>query len=398
MTVRSALTLILALGLQGASASSPLQADLEFTDLKACTIDPAGLCLASWDHGDDPGVADDRIDATRILERGTVRATAPGFDPIEADLRFEDVAIAHPAFLVLEEAWLRGNSTLPPQARAVATLEAREFNGYPSNPPRGILVVIHFPSPVTNPVNGQVYPYASVPFSWDCRYYFSSYGNWDQACSQTHMRPLPHGATSHDGTDRMVQVVADWTACGFLAAQAPPACQVMDPLHAAASRLAEAWRSATPDLHFGSGIEHLTVAVVPATPPPLSLERGALGKTAGTSAGSPGTALPIRDGTLAVAADAASTWEAPMVRSKASEPTHGEPGTTAASESIALEQPLTGIAMALTALLLAAAALYHRIRRRDALEQQTRRVIHDRIMARPGILVGTLARELERIS
>jgi DNA-binding transcriptional ArsR family regulator len=386
--------LLLALPGALATEADPVSVEAEFEPVPSCTFALGNLCVASYDEGGSEGIGDNEVALHPWIAALRASVTAAG-QPQEFVLVPEDVEVHHPITALVEASWGHAGQAEPEPLRSLLTFQVHSEGSGPTG------LIVHLPVPVQDPIDGYTYEALGVPVTTESRYYFAAYGNWDDAHHDGTVRPLPGGLKAVDSTDRMVTEAAGAGRCGPDGLQAPewptgPACPVLEDPAGLRSAAVAAWASATPEVRYEAAVEQVGVALGAAAEASASLATGPTTDRASPS----GVAAPLGRGEL----DEASTAGAPEARlldapaAPAADVGPGNAASPPAAQASGLEVLPEGRAGVLAAAAglgaLAAFALYHRICKQRALDQETRRRIHDAIAAQPGIRVGTLQAQL----
>jgi predicted transcriptional regulator len=401
-----ALAIILLLSPIGAALGleeDPVSVEIEAAPAPHCSlaVDPE-VCLATWDSGDDPqSMSDDQINVTRFVSRAKVSigSSEAGFHR-EAAFSASEFAVEHPANHVLNETWIFANDSLPGEFREYVTLESRAMNTAGENPPRGVLVVMHFPTPVPDPIDGTTLTWASAPlYSWDCSWYFTSQAGGDKVCSYDELRPLPSGVRYVSSTDGDWDYLSSNLTCSSLDLHyvPHPYCVATDVVQAEAESTGEAWKEATPSIAVGTSVEKVAVEIKPDR---NERDRGAFAEAA-SSRSRTGHSFPMPSQPHSLTLP---TEPIPPQQSDALD--EDSPGSLSADNggvtaaSVLSGKPLASgrswvpfVAAALTAgstLFILALALYHRLVKTRTLDNANRVRIYETIKAEPGIRAGTL--------
>lgn len=399
MRTALALSLLLALLPPVAAAmgidvgAAAVDAAVQETEDCAAGLD-AELCVASYDRGASRSLGDDRVDATRVVRHASLTLRVPGASPWGTGLDAETVAVEHPVNGALEDAWTALNEARPDPAKPFVEFESRAMPG--AAHPGTLFLDVTFPTPL--PLPGDAWERSYVPvYSWDCSRYFTDYYQWDDACTHDAVRPLPSGVMSTGSTDTLVALPAYFVACDYYGETVEDACPLLDATRDDALAAASAWSSATPNASFGAAVGEVAAQVE--APDARAAPTHAAGTLARPAAPvlAPGRA-PRADPVAVPAASEPKRDVTPPRDAPAQAPPTARP--TVLARATAPLAPASRDALVLAAavaagvLVLVGAALYHRITRNDALENENRQRILDLIRENPGIRAGTLASRL----
>lgn len=384
--------------------AGPLEVEATSDPTPRCSIDLAGeVCVLSWDGGQDPASpGDDNFTVSRFTNRVRVSLEASELGPErEVAIDASQVVLDHPGFRAANDSWIILNDSAPKAAREHVTLESRTLNAGGEDPPRGLLVVVHFPTPVPDPTRGGTMDWASVVvLPMESSFYFPS-GYFRDTWSEDEVRPLPLGIWLDQSTDREWDILVENFACEEVYVTGiPEFCHALDTTRLAAHEGSVVWKNATPDVGVGASVERVEAEVTPSregnrTPSNGSLVLQRSVPTAATDAlrAPRGTPLegprPTGDGMEGSATDiergapAARGPQPPERVSSAEYPSEASPWRTAAT-----------LAAGGAILFWLAFALYHRISKRDALNNLNRSRVYDAIQTTPGIRAGTLKEKL----
>ena len=239
-----------------------------------------------------------------------------------------------------------------------------------------------------------------VVLPMESSFYFPS-GYFRDTWSEGEVRPLPLGIWLDQSTDREWDILVENFACEKVyVTSIPEFCAALNTTGSAAHDGSVAWKNATPDVGVGASVERVEAEVTPSrernhTPSNGSLVLQRSSRTAATEASREPRGIPQDGPRPAVEGVEGSKTDietgAPPVRGPqpperiqmAEFPSQASPwriaATLAAGGAI-----LFGLAF----------ALYHRISKRDALENQNRARVYDAIQTSPGIRAGTLREKL----
>lgn len=364
----------------------PVEAKVAFEGEQDCAVGDQSLCVISWSRGEDPAPGDDRIDVQQSVKyvRASVHTTSV-VPPQELVVDPSKVTVHHPVWRAAKPLWLQANDTLPPPAKQVVTLELARYS---------LLLFVHLPAPLKNPINKR--NDVHVPIPWDCRVVFTEYANWDDACNQNRVRPLPNGVNSTDNTDRMWDVALWIASCDYgYRIFAPQACPLLDAGQTLGSGAAAAWRQLAPDIRSGAELKRVIARVGPSgEAPPL----------ADLASTSPARAGPGMLSELSLPASSVPPASAP-----GREPRSLDQFAPTRSQSVGADDADLGTASVIEpetfpfAILISAAALgmlavlvlYRRVQGHRILEQATRLRVYEAIASNPGVRVGTLTTRLD---
>jgi predicted transcriptional regulator len=378
----------------------PLYVSVENDPAPNCwiSIDPEA-CIVAWNHNDTPGtMADDQVSVPPALKRVVTSIDVQG-EPQEFELDPANFTVEHPVNHILNGTWLTANESLPGAIKEYVTLESGPGTST-ENPPQALMVVRHFPLP--EPVSDT--PERVGVYSWDCRYYISEGGNWENACSYDWVRPWPPGLHITTSSDELVELYAGFLDCSTLLPHGLPEgdyCSGTEALSSVGQNASLFWKDATPDVAASTDVEKVTVEVAPGSP----MESRAARLDAGIPSPTGYKALPM--GTSPSRLSAGPLPAEPAVESQTSsvtlvKPAHHDQGAlTAAGQSLQpsfplpLWAPVVVVAVAAGSLLLLLAfALYHRVSKHRTLENENRLRIYEAVRNEPGIRAGTLRTRL----
>lgn len=371
--------------------AGPARVELDGTAATACD-GGAGLCvLHHEDHGTTAPGDDEVVIASYIREARVDLEPPVGPEPPVTGINFSELRVGHPAWGVLNQTWVRANDTLPGVVKQYVTLEARhrqivddDGTWHDDTTKYGDFVVVHLPFEVGHMDR------VDAGVCW-----YPCYSDFPQLYSDEDEVGVNDVHLGDDGdTDSYVQIEIDaLTACWFDYVGVPEAvCDARaaprGPLLEGAALVA----SVTPSARLGFRLERAAVGDAPDA-------RVARADEVGEAApGEAGLApVPSRAGAdgllLGGGADAPARSLATSVKGEPSPWPASPPALEGFVEGAAREPGMLLLLVAGAAALLLG-ALYHRIARERALEQDTRRRIFEVIGAEPGVRVGTLAQRL----
>lgn len=348
-----------------------------------CTVGmDSEVCLVERDTNGTERPSDDEISVYKGVDAITV-SLKPPISTGQHHIVAEPSAFRsqHPAFAILNETWPEANDALPQQAKDHVTLESRPWLNNETK--WGIFVGLHDSLPL--PMIGDPIQKLEVGFCW-------SVCNIDKntlfMSNETTFQALPENVLIRSDTDWTVEGnIEGMTSCPRFATL-PEACLgLREPLH----RLADLWEDLTPRITFGFSFNRATIHVVS---PPLGQLVDFAGRASDgveeprtTTGGDGGEEL----GVSRVQATMDRRFEMPGSLDQMSLRQWTPPFAAAP-----LLMPDDTVLVTVGAVLLAVLALvlYHRILKSRALEQGTRRRIHDAIAMQPGIRIGTLRKHL----
>lgn len=348
------------------------------------------LCPVAWDQGDAPLPGDDRITVAKYIDEARVILRVPGVPAGHVGVNLSEVRVQHPANRILNSTWLQVNDTLPPEVRHYVAFESRPRRDnvtgtWQDSDEWGVFL----------PLNVTGEPIAWVAVCWDiCQ--ISNHENYFQG-DEDGFRPFPSNVFLGDGgdTDHYLRRKADEVgACLIPQVMPAPSCLVLSAAREQMEPALGLYESLTPTVAVGFQFNRTVVQV---TPPPAS-PLGDAGSTAplapSAAAGAAGAPGGLQEQFGPEPAEetlpAASRLPLAPARGAESEPGPASPASVLTTTSPALLPWVLGAGLVGFAWL-----LYHRLRRERALEQVTRRRIHDMIREEPGIRLGTIAGRLD---
>lgn len=387
MTRLAPLLLLLAL----APAASAAGADVGLLAVQAepspepgCTVPLDDLCVATWDDAGTLAPGDDRVRSYQGLDTVAVIVRPPlGPGLGEHTVEPGRLRVEHPAAKVLNGTWPRLDAAVPAPLDDTVAFEARPSRANPARWGAFVAVAVDGEQPVLDaPLFG-----VEAGTCWNPCHVSDGgpLGLEDDA-----VRLFPRGIAGYDDTDAYLRWQGEQLLLCEAMAAVPGACLALDAAAPPTRTAMEAALAATPQVVGGWSVNRTTLGSAEggATPPP---RRGTAANAPAPLASSP-AAVPLPTEGLATAAVRHETLAADH-RAPAPAPDVGPGALTGATLVGTPARPAATLAVALAAAaisLVLAGALYSRIARHRALEQATRRRIHDAIAAQPGIRVGTL--------
>lgn len=381
----------------------PATAEVQFENRSACSLGVGqDICVATIDLAHGTSLGSDSANATYVIQNASLRLrTPPGLPPLNVSMQPSSLIIYHPANHVLNATWIALNDSLPGPAMSFVTLESREINTGQDPEPRGFVVVLQSPYPLSAPILGSDRTtFSESTYSWDCSDYFTSYGNWDKACSYDYVEPLPNGISNYDHTHRMLGVPASILPCaaGYTNIDSS-ACPAFGDSAMVSDWGAEIADSQTPDIAVGETVQEVTVQTTPYHEPPNA-------PTHGDGAHSHiGVAGPHSPAGTVRSEKASSPRATPRPSSGDSTKRqthtivvppkgHGSTSPRGGPSGPGWKAAVGAVVVAATLLTAIGFALYHRVRRSTVLENPNRRRAYELIKSEPGKTAGAMAKAL----
>lgn len=372
--------------------AGPAALRVDMSETEGCTVGlNSEVCAAKVETNGTTAPGDDEVFVVKSANRVQALVRLPvGVSDESVTVEPNKLVVDHPLFKNLNRTWLRTNDSLPDSARAFVTLDSRPVRYAPDI--WGIFVTVHLPVEVRTPLMRDPINWLAAGVCWDLFCGNIRLGPY-LASDDRAIRPASENVvTGTRDSDSLVEGSLTGPRGLFecYAWMTKEVCSQLVGLRGTFVPIVNVAKEATPQVITGFEFKRAVISVDGSA-------HGASAASAGLSAESsfdfdqhelraPSAvqemATPLRATSVETAADRLANHDQFVSGGPVSVRNPLAPGEGFGTGLVWLAGGL---------FLLLAFALYHRITRARALEQETRRRVYGLVKQEPGIRVGTIA-------